>query len=114
MIPRNSHTGRQRDCVLFGNRHIKVLAWVLFGETYHARAFTHGWGNRHQLGILRRHITQKIAKDFRKGGLSIAAFGQAVVAWIKLRHAVIANRIFFRRRIAFAFFGHHVEELWPF
>ena len=56
MVAPDRHAGCQSDGVLLGNSDIEVLLRVLFRETYHAGAFAHGRGDRHQLAVLLGHI----------------------------------------------------------
>ena len=46
-VSTNRQTRREGDCVLLGNRHVKILVRVFFGELDHAGTFTHGRGDRH-------------------------------------------------------------------
>ena len=99
--------------MLFCNAHIVIAKGILLTETHHARAFAHGRCDAHQARVLRRHVTQPLAKDVgerwlgrdRRSGADNANSG------IKFTGAVVGHRIGFCFGIALAFACDHMQKL---
>ena len=97
--------------MLFGNGHIEISVGEAFGKLDQAGAFTHGRRDAQQAIVLFRHVAQPVAEDFGIGRIRRRRrFGQAVLARIEGRHAMVSQRVFFGRRVAFAFFGNDVQK----
>ena len=64
VITANRQACREGHRVLLGNGNVKILVRVFFGELHHARTFTHGRGDRHELIVFSGGFTQPVAKDF--------------------------------------------------
>lgn len=72
--------------------------------------FAHRLRDADQPLILGRHIAQPLTEDGR-GCVCRRHSWAGTSSGLTLGHAVITDRIFFRRLIAFALLGHHMQQL---
>ncbi len=100
--------------MLLGDGDIKILRRVFAGKLDHPGTFAHCRGNGHQLAVFGGGFAQPVTENFRIARHPTAAFWQAAAGVVELGYRVEGDRIFFRRFVASAFFGHDVQELRAF
>ena len=104
-------TRGEGDRVLLGNAHVKVTLGEAFFKLHQARAFAHGRGNTHQTLVLRRHITQPVAKHLRERSFGRDRGLLYADRRVKFAWPVVGNRVGLGHLVALPFTGHHMQKL---
>ena len=107
------HASGKGECVLLGNADIVVAVGKAAVKLHHARALAHGRGDGHQLGVLRGHVAQPLAKHLGEGGFGGHAGWRQTHLGVEFARAVVGNRVALGQVIALAFARDHMQKLGP-
>ena len=107
------HARGKGECVLLGNAHIVVTVGKAAVKLHHARALAHGRGDGHQLGVLRGHVAQPLAKHLGEGGFGGHGGWRQTHLGVEFAGAVVGNGVALGELIALAFARDHMQKLGP-
>ena len=99
--------------MLFCNADIKTARRVAFVEQVQASAVGHGCGDGDDFTVFLGLTDQRIGEDFRIARRVRRRFLLLASDHIELGRRMAAIRCLFRRSIAFALLGDHMDHHWP-
>ena len=108
--PFGGHAGRKRNPMLFGNADIEKPVGIGFGKVDQSGAFGHGSGNRHDFFVGFSQLEHCPAEYLGIGrGCGFATVADTGLDF-KAPDPMKMHRVFFRRRISFAFDGGDMKQ----
>ena len=113
LVALRRHAGRKGHRVLLGDAHIEGAGGEFLAEEVDARAGRHGGRDGDDLVVLRRFLDQALAEDLGVGGRVGLGLGLRAGHHVEGDDAVILVGGGFRRRVALALLGDHVDEDRP-